>query len=546
MRLRQPLDPAPAAEPVVAAKPAAGDAAAPTAATPAQPSDGPAAAAPAAEAAAAAGPSTPAAATAQAGGSSSARPPQPATPAAPTTAPAVAKPAASKKVVPASLVEITDLLIDVIMQPAAEHPAPAASASTASGGAAGSSAAAAAAAAMDVDGGAPAAAANGDAKPAPPASSSAAAVKPPQTRLQAALQSPEAMMQHLCSYPAQQAAQAMALRLLTDSVLLFSASVNLVLKRDAELWVKAHHTPAPHAHPMEQDAAAVAAAAGGQHAPAAPGTAGKVAGRHHGKEGREGGGGAGAGASSSKHHHHHHHGKDKEKEKERDGAHVHKEALPPPPSALGAADKEKAAAAAAALQQQQHRAGSLLKRLIHVHLVAEDLPLLTQNRAERTAHLLQAVCVRSVEGRRRVVSEAVLTLLGGEAAQALAQGLVMDVKPSEEELALALGAVPNASPLIGASFFRQPGRPAPAKARALVNLVRWLLSGAAGFDPSKSPEPRSNPANLSVEMARTMRDMGMVKVRLWFPCCWEWGANLEPAWSRRGARPPQCRDGLDG
>ncbi len=34
--------------------------------------------------------------------------------------------------------------------------------------------------------------------------------------------------------------QAMALRLLTDAVLLFSSSVGLLLKRDAELWAKLH------------------------------------------------------------------------------------------------------------------------------------------------------------------------------------------------------------------------------------------------------------------------------------------------------------------
>ncbi|KAJ9534414.1 hypothetical protein QJQ45_016118, partial [Haematococcus lacustris] len=189
----------------------------------------------------------------------------------------------------------------------------------------------------------------------------------------------------------------------------------------------------------------------------------------------------------------------------------------------------------------QGRAGGLIKVLLHRHLVVEDMPLVTAGVAERAAHLLQAICVRSVEGRRRVLSELAATLLVGSegmdgstpltppapapaaaprappshpcplphtgaaatglVTQAVGPGMIRPVSGTgplagsagsagvvggvgftrPEEVALALAPVRSLNALSGAAFMSAPARPVPAKVRACVMLTTSLLVSAAAM-----------------------------------------------------------------
>lgn len=428
---------------------------------------------------------------------------------------------AGKKVVPASFVEVVDSLIEVVI---AGH----AAIGTAKDAASKAAAATKAPAAMDLDtaspGGAKDQGASGGASEAAVTGSGGAAQK-----LMDALKSPEATLQYLSAYPAAQAAQAMALKCLTDFVLLFNPTVSLLLKRDHEMWVKEHHvashppkTPGPpttsskaakEREKSEREAAAAAAitpATG--HRAGHRGTAGATPATGHGKEkeARERG---------------------EHKEREKDTAAKDKEG--------GGKDKEAA----------PPKAGTLLKVLMHVHLLSEDAPLVTAGIAERSAQLLQAICVRSVEGRRRVVGEVSATLLigvphptfsahpsqtpgrapsasagsltsptagshtgpnTGGALERAASTTVMVPELDVSEVALALAPATG----VAGAFVSQPGRPAPAKVRAFVALIGSLLASAASqsaaaIDPRR-PQPGSNSA-LSADMTRVMRELGVVR-----------------------------------
>ncbi len=68
---------------------------------------------------------------------------------------------------------------------------------------------------------------------------------------------------------------------------------------------------------------------------------------------------------------------------------------------------------------------------------------------------VQAICVRSVEGRRRVVSEVVLTLLGRDAAKSPVAPGMPDLTFTQEEINMALAPCTGASPSTGTCFALQ-------------------------------------------------------------------------------------------
>ncbi len=87
--------------------------------------------------------------------------------------------------------------------------------------------------------------------------------------------------------------------------------------------------------------------------------------------------------------------------------------------------------------------------------------------AEQASHLLQAVCIRSGDGRRRIISELVATLLLGSGHEVA--GL------SDEERALML-AVPGAA-AGQLAFVAKPGHAPPAK----VSWAAYLCVVAAVY-----------------------------------------------------------------
>lgn len=136
-------------------------------------------------------------------------------------------------------------------------------------------------------------------------------------------------------------------------MLLYGSTVGLLLKRDTELLQPPRpHAPAPGSNHAISDTA-----------PSAPHTAMKT-------------------PKSASHHHHHHHSK-------------HKTVAAPGPavdalSDLSAAAKPDAVSGVVAgpAVPPPHRAGALLQRLLHFHLLSTDMPTLP-GIGQRTAHLLQ-------------------------------------------------------------------------------------------------------------------------------------------------------------
>lgn len=143
--------------------------------------------------------------------------------------------------------------------------------------------------------------------------------------------------------------QAMVLRMLSDYCLLYSNTVGLLLKRDSECGPADQRV----SHQHSQPGAATAAGA----TPAAP----------EGRSGRR---------SSARHKEH---------------------------SSSGGGGQHSSDA---------HKAGVVLQHIMHVQLV-DQLPAwvpATSNVAANASSLLQAVCIRSAEGRRRILQELVATL----------------------------------------------------------------------------------------------------------------------------------------
>lgn len=146
--------------------------------------------------------------------------------------------------------------------------------------------------------------------------------------------------------------QTLALKCLTDFVLLYGSTVGLLLKRDLELTLSARggsNSSVP------ETATATATAS-------APHTAVKTP----------------KAASHLHHSGHHHHSK-------------HKNAAGPAVETVpeqGAAGKADAGAAQAVASPLAHRAGALLQRLLHFHLLSNDM-LSLPGIGQSTGHLLQ-------------------------------------------------------------------------------------------------------------------------------------------------------------
>ncbi|GFR50880.1 hypothetical protein Agub_g13169, partial [Astrephomene gubernaculifera] len=450
--------------------------------------------------------------------------------------PTVAK--VTRKSVPASFVDVIDALVDVVMsykgQLAAAAPSLVSAAAaekkpagSSTGGAAGesmdvdpaSAAAAAAAAGPSTSGGQP----PSDTAPAGAsgtATTTAAAAAAAQQQQQAV----EAQLQELLRKSSETVMQRLALRFLTEFSLLFSPTVGLLLKRDEQL---AGAVAAAAAAAADAAAAAAATSPAGEAGKPAPATAVKSERKveegkdtHAARDNKEektphpvshrrasmaAAAAAGAATTGGKHHHHH------------SGADTAKKQHPQHPqqqqTTTNATDQHQ--------QQQQHRAGALLRQLIHVHLVAGSDPAGAAAAggppgmagvaplADKVNELLQAICVRSVEGRRRIISELVATLavtqLPPGALSAAHKELILRPPPGP-----AGGQGPAAGP-----FEERAGWAPPAKIRAVVNLVGSLVesSGAAGgHDPRRGgPNGAQGAGAISTEIVRTMREHGMVR-----------------------------------
>ncbi len=299
----------------------------------------------------------------------------------------------TRKSVPASFVDVIDSLVDVIMsykgssrtaqQDAASGAAPAGNSASAQpesmeldaagGSAQGAAASTTAAAVAGGAAGAPASAAGAAAAGTAPGSGAAAA--PTQQQLKQQQEVESTLQQLLHNSP--EVMQRLSLRFLTEFSLLFSATVGLLLKRDEQLAIGA----------LGSSAAAAAAAAADAVSPVAPATEVKGGGKgdtqaardkdavatpasglRRGASGNVMGGTAGKGArggdTASKRHASGHDKDSKEKDKEKD---VHDK----DGRDKDGKEKEKTGQGHGH-GHGQHRAGALLRQLIHVHLVADD------------------------------------------------------------------------------------------------------------------------------------------------------------------------------
>ena len=277
----------------------------------------------------------------------------------------------SRKLVPGSFVEVIDLLLELIMSytgPVPQQQQQKLAAGTAAGsptdmemetGGAGEGAQPAATAAAAV----PAAG-----RAAAPAAAGAAAVE--AVPLPADL-----FLQKLDPLPREEVQQLLVLRMLTDFCLLYNNTVGLLLKRDAELGPYDTTLPVHHHHHS---------AAGATPGPVAVGSG--AATPHTTK--RSGSRSSTGGAST------------------------------PAAGALTPAAGGSTGGASA----DGPKAGGFVKRLMHVHLVCErgssggssvgasgsSTP--TGTLSSNASQLLQAICIRSSDGRRRVLRELVATL----------------------------------------------------------------------------------------------------------------------------------------
>ncbi|KXZ41108.1 hypothetical protein GPECTOR_790g10 [Gonium pectorale] len=443
--------------------------------------------------------------------------------AGPVVPPTLAK--VIRKSVPASFVDVIDALVDVIMsykgQRPVTPPAPAAKPAAAAAATAGGES-------MDVDVTTPppvaAAAAGDDAAPSAAAAAGGADPAAPSAQSSAARQAAlEAQLQSLLRQSSEVVMQRLALRFLTEFSLLFSPTVGLLLKRDEQLTgavaaaVAAAAADAA-ATPSAGDAVAKAAEGKGHkgeshddtHAPRdKEKEKDKEKDKEHGfKTPHASGRRASAAATGGKHGHGHGHAETGKK-----GAAAAAAAAAaqqhPPQTPHPAADAQ----AAAQPHAQPHRAGALLRQLIHVHLVTGEPGVGggsggAVSLTDKVNELLQAICVRSVEGRRRIIGELVATL----AVSQLAPGAL---DPAHRELILR--PPPGAAPGAAGPYEERPGYASPAKVRAMVQLVGALVegSGAGGSSDPRRPGGAGGAAGgagaVSTEILRTMREHGMVR-----------------------------------
>ena len=138
----------------------------------------------------------------------------------------------------------------------------------------------------------------------------------------------------------------------------------------------------------------------------------------------------------------------------------------------------------------------------------------------------QAICIRSIEGRKRILNEIVATLLLGSPTPkgANAKGVptaAVEFSPEERTLALApvegpVGASRFFSAASSCAFEPKPGRPHPAKIRVFVALLATLCqtpaAGTGATDP-RQPDPSTLAA--TADVVRTMRELGAARALAW-------------------------------
>eukprot|EP00884_Botryococcus_braunii_P008520 jgi/Botrbrau1/1766/Bobra.0217s0021.1 len=144
----------------------------------------------------------------------------------------------------------------------------------------------------------------------------------------------------------------------------------------------------------------------------------------------------------------------------------------------------------------EHRPGlSLIRQVLYTHLThASEASLSQQGLAEQAAFFLLSICIRSSEGRRRIIAELVKTLNNEE---------VPFLVPADER-------PDTPSALANNPFKTIPGHQPPSRVKAFVELIGSLLSASSPSSNSSARQPPSA-AGLPVEMVRAMREAGIVK-----------------------------------
>lgn len=111
------------------------------------------------------------------------------------------------------------------------------------------------------------------------------------------------------------------------------------------------------------------------------------------------------------------------------------------------------------------RVGAFLKHVLHVTLVSGD-PAVSHILVERVGALMQAICVRSVEGRKRILSELVSALSHSSGTATAAAGTSQGGSPplATSVRAVAVSAAAAGVGALDASpYIQQPGLPEPHK-----------------------------------------------------------------------------------
>lgn len=351
----------------------------------------------------------------------------------------------SKKLVPASFAEVTDVLLGQILS----YTGPAAESKQAAGSQQPTD--------METEGSGPAPAPAAPAASAGAAAGAAGTPAAPEGSGETAALPIDLLMQKCEPLRREETQQLMALRMLADFCLLYTNTVGLMLKRDLEVGPYDAQLPQHHHH---HAAGSSGAAAGAATTPAPARRSSRLGAATPGAGGGSSGGAAAADASCV--------------------------------------------------------AGGIIKRLMHVHLVCQ----LGSTRgmagmapgggmgtlSSAASQLLQAICIRSSEGRKRVVSELVAVLNVGKAgsssppqtaaaatpartpagskgkrssstggAQAAGSGEGRSSSPPavpvadalQTELALQPGPAPGEGPAAAhlGCYLQKPGCPPPAKVR---------------------------------------------------------------------------------
>ncbi|KAL4856977.1 E3 ubiquitin-protein ligase UPL1 [Chlorella vulgaris] len=166
-------------------------------------------------------------------------------------------------------------------------------------------------------------------------------------------------------------------------------------------------------------------------------------------------------------------------------------------SSMKKADKDRSAAVASPQQ-------GLFRHIMDVQLALAPAAVprgMSQGMGPAASYLLLAICIRSAEGRRRIVSEIVSTLLPEE-------------QQAQQGNRLGASAAPTAALLAAADespYISKPGCPLPFKVKAFVDLAASLLSTTSRSSPSSASASSSQQQTqaVSAEIVRAMKEAGM-------------------------------------